>query len=136
MTCRQLLIVVLEGECAVCRLPAEAPFPDWAINERLVSITRTPDELSIVCPSAVVPEEIQCERNWRCLRVAGSLPFTEVGILASLAVPLANAGIGIFAISTFETDYLFVKCSDFEKAMAALRASGHIVALADRDRKS
>jgi hypothetical protein len=93
----------------------------------LFSVTRTADELSVVCRQEVVPEAIVCERGWRCLRVGGSMPFTLVGVLVSLTTPVAKAGIGVFAFSTFDTDYLFVKAGDMPKAVAALRAAGHLV---------
>lgn len=127
MTLRPLPFVVLNGDYAVCRLPCDVSIPDWAIAGQLVSITRTPDELSIVCQQAVVPAGVQCERDWRCLRVAGSMPFSEIGVLASLTVPLADSGIGVFAISTFDTDYLFVKSDHFENAISALQAAGHVI---------
>src|SRR5262249_27869099 len=107
------------------RLASDAPIPDWATAGRFFSVTRTSDELSIVCDQAVVPEGVHCERNWRCVRVVGSMLFSAIGVLASLAVPLAAARIGIFAVSTFETDYLFVNEADFANAIDALRAAGH-----------
>jgi hypothetical protein len=125
MALPQLSLVALTGEFAICRVGSDAPIPGWATAGRFFSITRTPDELSIVCDQARVPDGLQCERDWRCLRVADSMPFSVVGVLASLCVPLAAAGIGIFAVSTFDTDYLFVKTVDFEKAVDALRAAGH-----------
>jgi hypothetical protein len=81
--------------------------------------------VSIVCPQDAVPPGVQCETGWRCLRVAGTLKFTAVGVLASLAVPLAEAGISVFAVSTFDTDYLLVKERDFDRACASLRQYGH-----------
>jgi hypothetical protein len=74
-----------------------------------------------------VPEGIKGERGWRCLRVTGTMPFSLVGVLASLAAPLAEAGISTFAISTFATDYLLVKEQNFEKSVGALRTAGHTV---------
>lgn len=127
MTVRPLSLIILDGEFAVCRLPHDASIPDWASAGQLFSITRTPDELSLVCRQSIVPAGISCERNWRCLRVAGSMPFTDIGVLASLAVPLADSRIGIFAISTFDTDYLFVKHDDFAQAIGALQGAGHHV---------
>jgi hypothetical protein len=91
------------------------------------SVTRTPDELSVVCDASAVPDDVRCERGWRCLRVAGAMPFTLVGVLASLTAPIAAAGVGVFALSTFDTDYLLVKESDFARAVEALRTAGHTV---------
>lgn len=93
----------------------------------LASITRTADELSVVCAEATVPQRVQAERGWRALRVEGPLEFSLTGVLASLAVPLAEAGISIFAISTFNTDWLLVQSVRLGEAVEALRDAGHEV---------
>lgn len=111
---------------SVCRLPADAAVPTWATGE-VVSITRTADELSVVCSEGAVPTGVRIEVGFRCLRVAGTLDFSAVGVLASLLVPLAAAGIPVLALSTFDTDYLFVKDAALEVAVQALRAAGHQV---------
>jgi hypothetical protein len=108
-------------------LGGDAPIPPWTPPGGLFSITRTADELSVICREDAVPEGIVCERGWRCLRVAGTMPLSVVGVLASLTVPLADAGISVFAISTFHTDYLLVKADDMERAVEALRGQGHSV---------
>jgi hypothetical protein len=108
-------------------LAGDVSIPFWATDSSFVSITRTKDELSIVCSQEDVPEGIKCERDWCCLRVAGTLSFSAVGILAALTGPLAEAGISVFAISTFDTDYLLVKEKDFEEAVNALRRAGHTI---------
>jgi hypothetical protein len=122
-----LQLLGVRGTFAVCKLPPGSPVPPWATAGDLFSLTRTPDELSLVCRQEAVPEGVVCERGWRCLRVAGSMPFTLVGVLAALTTPVARAGVGVFALSTFDTDYLLVKAADWEKAIAALRAAGHVV---------
>ena len=122
-----LTLPVLPVTLAVCRLYASAQIPDWAGN--LFSITRTHDELSIVCPQRDVPAGIQCERDWRVLKVAGPLDFTLTGVLVALAAPLAQAGISIFAISTFDTDYVLGKEAKLESAVAVLSQAGHHVRL-------
>jgi hypothetical protein len=119
-----LTLALLPDALAICRLDARAPIPEWARGD-FVSITRTRDELAIVCAQANAPDGIACERAWRALRVVGQLDFALTGILASLAAPLADAGISIFAISTFDTDYVLVKARDLEKAMRVLRQAGH-----------
>jgi hypothetical protein len=101
--------------------------PPWATAGDLFSITRTADELSVVCRQEAVPEGIPCARGWRCLRVAGTIPFSVVGVLASLTAPLAEAGVSVFAISTFDTDYLLVKAADLEWAVDVLRRRGHTI---------
>jgi hypothetical protein len=115
---------VLEETFAVCRLDADAPFPDWAGGE-LVSLTRTAEELSVVCPERVVPEGVCREGGWRCLQVAGTLDFATVGVLASLVGPLSRAGISVFVLSTFDTDYLMVKEENLAHALDELEQSGH-----------
>ena len=127
MTKHHLTLAVLSGHFAVCKLTPNAPIPPWATTGEFFSITCTADELSIVCRQDFVPEGIVCEPDWRCFRVVGAMPFSVVGILATLTAPLADAGISIFAISTFDTDYLLVKAADLEKAMDSLRRGGHTV---------
>lgn len=127
--CLRLLSV--EGRFAVCKLPGGTAVPAWATGGSVWSVTRTADELSVVCDEDAVPAGVTCERGWRCLRVAGSMPFTLVGVLASLTAPLARAGVGVFVISTFDTDYLLLKDGDFTKAIAALRA-GQAAEVPDR----
>lgn len=122
-----LPLIVVDGTFAICKLVADATIPPWASANQFFSITRTADELSIVCRQDAVPEEIRCERGWRCFRVAGAMPFSVVGVLASLTTPLAEAGISVFAISTFDTDYLLVKEDYFEKAVTALVQAGHSI---------
>ncbi len=122
-----LTLTVLPDILAICRLEPQAPIPAWGVNSRFSSITRTPIELSIVCPQASVPAGIPCEKDWRCLQVQGPLDFTLTGILASLSSVLAQAGISIFGISTFDTDYILVKQKKLESAIQALSAAGHLV---------
>lgn len=123
----RLTLLGVAGSFAVCKLPTNAPLPPWATAGDLFSVTRTPDELSVVCRQEAVPAGVVCEKGWRCLRVAGPMPFTLVGVLASLTTPVARAGVGVFAFSTFDTDYLLAKEAEFRKAVAALRAAGHLV---------
>jgi hypothetical protein len=125
---RPLRLEVLPWVLALCRLGADAALPDWALSSAFLSITRTNDELSVVCPQEVVPAEVRCEKGWKCLRVEGPLDFSEVGILASLTAVLAAADVSLFAISTFDTDYLLVKDVDLERGVTALREAGHRVA--------
>lgn len=122
-----LTLLDVAGRFAVCRLPSGSAIPAWATAGDVFSVTRTADELSVVCRQELVPEGTECEGGWRCLRVAGAMPFTLVGVLASLTAPIARAGVGVFAVSTFDTDYLLVKEAEFPEAVAALRGAGHTV---------
>lgn len=125
----RLVLDLLPDFLAVCRLAGDAAVPEWAVGGPFSSVTRTADELSVVCHQDAVPGGVRCEPGWRCLRLAGPIPFTAVGVLASLLVPLADAGVGVFAVSTFDTDYVLVKGGDVDRAAAALRAAGHAVKL-------
>ena len=127
MTGWKLNLSILPEAFAVCRLDRDTPIPDWALRGRLCSITRSSDELSIVCPQTNVPAGTRCEKNWRCLKVEGPLDLSLTGVLASLVTPLAEAGISAFVISTYETDYLLVKQERVERAVRVLRAAGHRV---------
>jgi len=112
----------------ICRLVPTAAIPDWAKSGGFVSITRTDDELSIVCAEADVPGDVKSDRGWRCFKVAGPLDLSLTGVLASLANPLAEARINIFALSTFDTDYLLVKEDKVSRAAEVLIRSGHRLA--------
>ncbi|MEK6985177.1 MAG: ACT domain-containing protein [Candidatus Thermoplasmatota archaeon] len=123
-------LTLLPGRYAVCRLRPDAPVPLWAlkVNSQMSSVTRTPDELSVVCPEAAVPPFVNlAEKGWRAFKLEGPVPFTTTGVIAGLTVPLAAAGVGVFVLSTFDTDYLLVKEANLEKAQAALQAAGFTV---------
>lgn len=113
---------------AVCQLAPDKPIPAWAAGKvSFCSITRTSEELSIVCPESLVPAGVKQETGWRALKVDGPLDFALTGILASVAGPLAQAGVSIFALSTYNTDYVLVKDSQVTEAVRALQAAGHTV---------
>jgi len=122
-----LTLTLLGDNYSVCRLGPEAEIPPWALAGDFFSLTRTKDELSLVCSQELVPPGVQCEKGWRCIMVKGPLDFSLTGILASLAASLAEAGISIFAISTFDTDYLLVKAENLERAVLKLKEAGHDV---------
>jgi hypothetical protein len=121
-------LVVLEGELGVARLAAAEPIPAWATRGRLTSLTRTSEELSVVCAAVDIPENARAERGWRALRVAGRLDFALTGVLASIAAPLAAAGVSIFVVSTYDTDYILVRAQGLAAAVRCLTAAGHEVA--------
>ena len=124
---RRLKLRLLPEVLAICRLDAGAPVPPWAMNGVFSSVTRTAAELSVICPEAQAPAEVRREPGWRAFRVEGPLPFEATGILAAIAAPLAAAEIPIFAISTFDTDYVLVKEAHASRAAAVLGAAGHTV---------
>ena len=117
-------VAVLPGTFAICRLRASDRIPSWALelHEGFVSITRTPDELSIVCSQEAVPPDTLVEEDWRALVLPGPIPFEMTGVLAALTVPLAEAGIPVFAISTYDTDYVLVREKNVERALHVLHA--------------
>jgi hypothetical protein len=127
VTIHPLTLILIEDTFAICRLKSDDPLPNWVTTDSFFSITRTPDELSIVCRQDTVPQGMKCEAGWRCLRIAGMMPFSLTGVLASLVTPLAEAAISVFAISTFDTDYLLVKESGLDHALNVLREAGHLI---------
>ena len=114
----------LPGLYAVCRLSPESAVPAWAVGP-FVNISFTPDELAIICLVENVPASVRAERDWRVLKLVGPFPFTAVGVLASLATPLAHAGISLLSIATYDTDYFLVKSAVFDHAVSVLVAAGH-----------
>ena len=129
---RSFQLSVLPGEFAVCRLPASAAIPAWATRSPLFCVMRTADELSIVCAAGDVPVEAaaagaQAAAGWRALKLHGPFPFEETGVLAAILAPLAAAGVSIFALSTYDTDYVLVREPQLASAAAALRSAGHTV---------
>jgi len=123
---------VLKEQFAVCRMAAVAAAPAWPAGGELYCATRTRDELSFVCPEHFVERaqfhqsgEIKVERGWLALKLEGPFPFSMTGVLASFLQPLAEARVSIFAISTFDTDYVLVKEKSLPQALAALRSAGH-----------
>jgi hypothetical protein len=122
-------LVLLEGSFAICRLPPDAAGPVLG-RGALVSATRTSEELSIVCPSAQSPPGARVEDGWRALKLRGPIPFEETGVLSALATALARRGLSLFALSTFDTDYVLVREAGLRRAVAALRQAGYSVGAA------
>ena len=117
---------VMPGRWAIVRLGPGEPVPSWALGAGdFVSVTRTADELSVVCPESAAPGTVQAERGWAVIKLHGPFPFQAVGVLASFAAPLAAAGVSLFAISTYDTDYLLVNAADVPAARRALEGAGH-----------
>jgi uncharacterized protein len=115
---------VLPDRFAICRLPPEDSLPDWALRGSFFTVTRTGDELSIVCQQDQVPAGVKVECDWRCLKLHGPIPFATTGVIAALTRPLAEAKISVSAIATYDTDYLLVKADTLEPAIQALRSQG------------
>lgn len=124
---KNLVLSVLSPRLAVCRLDPRASLATLPFPAEFFSITRTGDELSIVCDESDVPDGAVVEPGWRALKVEGPLDFSLTGILAGLAGALAGAGISLFAISTYDTDYVLVRGASLPEAVSALRSAGYFV---------
>ena len=122
-----LTLKLIPGEFAVARLPAADPVPNWAGSRVFSSITRTADELSFICPVHQVPANLRRESGWRLVKFVGPFDFGAVGILASVAQPLAHARISLLAVGTFDTDYVLIKAAQLPEAIRVLEAAGHLV---------
>ena len=125
----QLTLHLLPGEFAVSRIDS---WPTWLPATGLVSVTRTEHEISVVCETRFVPAEVLAETGFRALEFQGPFAFELTGILACVLNPLAEAGIGIFALSTYNTDYVLVKLTDLPRVLLTLAKAGHRIL----DRKS
>ncbi|HYL63482.1 MAG TPA: ACT domain-containing protein [Candidatus Methylomirabilis sp.] len=123
---RQLRLSVLPESFAIFRLPPDAAIPTWAASGPFFSLTRTADELSIVVEQSRIPADVQAQGGWRAIKVLGPFELTEVGVLASLANPLAAAKISLFVVSTFDTDYLLVAAQALPAAIVVLQNAGHV----------
>ncbi len=124
---RHLELTLLLERFAISRLAADAPIPEWATQGPFFSVTRTGDELSVVTELSRVPVGVDSQPGWRVLKVHGPFVLSEIGVLASLAAPLAEAKITLFAVSTFDTDYLLVASETLPAAIAALERAGHTI---------
>ena len=127
MAKRSFELFLLPETFAICHLAPDAAVPEWATQGQFFSITRTSDELSVIAEMALVPARLRTAVSWRVIKVHGPFDFSEVGVLASLVEPLAAAGVSVFTISTFDTDYLLVQYSQLHEAVAGLRNASHTV---------
>ncbi len=118
---------MLEERLSICRLDAGAGVPGWAVGGTFFSVTRTADELSVVCPEEDVAEDVLQERGWCALELEGPFELSMVGVLSSVAVPLAGVRASIFAVSAFDTDYVVVREGQLDLAIDTLRENGHSV---------
>lgn len=124
---KALALIVMPQEFSVVRLPADAAVPGWAQDGALYSITRSDEELSLLCESRLVSPDLPCETGWRALKVRGPLDFGETGILAGIAEVLARDRISIFALSTYDTDYILTKNDQLRQAVFTLSDAGYSV---------
>ena len=122
---RGLALKVVPATFGICRLSPQRRIPRWVHRSVFYSISRSPDELSIVCEQDLIPQQVRCEGDWKAIRVLGPLDLSMIGVLHSLAGPLTRAGISIFFLSTFDTDYLLVREKNLRRAVSVLEAAGH-----------
>jgi len=127
-TSRTLTLSVVHGLFAIVKLSPESAIPDWATGNEFFSVTRNAEELSLVVSESNLPSSLDASRGWRLFKVHGPFAFTEVGVVAALASPLARIGVGIFVISTFDTDYLLIQQEEIPAAIEALEHAGHRIA--------
>ena len=120
-------LTILPDRLSICRLDKDTEIPSWALKKSFVSITRTAEELSIIAPEAIVPDDLPHDTGWRPVKVEGPLEFTLFGVLAALISPLAQEGISVLAIATYDTDYFLVKEFQCEQVASILRNKGHQV---------
>jgi uncharacterized protein len=120
----KLKLSLLPDLLAVCRLEREDEIPAWATQGGFFSVSRTMEELSVICASESVPENVRASRGWRAIKIEGPLDLDLVGILVSVAVPLAHAGVGVLPVGTFHTDYILVRDRQLGEALKALKTTG------------
>lgn len=125
---QQLKFRWLRSAYAIVRLAPDGSVPEWAAKGEFTSITRTGEELSIVCPTENLPSDVSSPHRWICLKLEGRFPFSQTGILLSFIEPLSAGGIPIFAISTYDTDYVLLQEEFAGMALEVLRAAGHELA--------
>lgn len=123
----QITLELADGEYAVSRLQADAPMPSWADGPGFVTISRSAVELSIVCLAERVPDGTTTEAGWSCLRFVGPFAFGATGIVLSVVRPLAQGGLGVFVISTFDGDHILLKQADLSRALVLLENAGHLL---------
>ncbi|MGB9929526.1 MAG: ACT domain-containing protein [Methanosarcina sp.] len=121
------MLNILKDSFGICKLEEKSEIPLWVYNSNFFSITRTSEELSIICQENKIPASVPAEKNWRCLQVEGSLNFGLIGVIAEISRILANQKIGIFVLSTYNTDYIFVKEDELENAVKALLEADYVV---------
>lgn len=116
----KLKLILLKTKIGICHFERNSSFPEWVTSADFYSVTKTPDELSVICSQSAIPAGVLGERNWRVFKVEGPLGFSLTGIVSALSTPLAKAKISILYLSTYETDYLFVEEKNLERSKAIL----------------
>ena len=121
----KLSLTILPDEYAIARLPADAPMPEWVDGDGLISITRAPDELSIVCKADRAPKG--ADTGWIALCVVTLAALDEPGVVMAAVTPISTAGLGVFVISTHLRDYLLVRAGEIDRVTDVMTTAGHTV---------
>ncbi|MFC1633924.1 ACT domain-containing protein [Planctomycetota bacterium] len=121
----KLRLRVLPKVYAICSFDPDAAFPGWTHRSSILSITKTPKEITLVCEENHVPGECKKSEHWKCIKVEGRFDLDAVGVLASIAGPLAQNKISLYVISTYDTDYVLIQTKNIDKAMSCLDKFGH-----------
>ncbi|GCE30917.1 amino acid-binding protein [Dictyobacter alpinus] len=128
MTTHKRLVLALQPDMlAICRLEPTAHISEDILNGNFVAITKTNEELSIICPQDNIPEEVIYTKGWRCLRIEGPFSHDTSGILASVLTPLANAHLSVFTTTTFDTGHILIKEENLNHAIQLLTQTGHVI---------
>jgi uncharacterized protein len=122
---RRLSFCRIAGDFAICRLAPDQPIPKWALTGAFASVTRSSEEVSIVCAAENVAEGTMAEKGWVCFKLEGPFAFSETGVLASFIDPLAKRQVPVFAVSSYDTEYVFVQQECAGTALGALKDAGH-----------
>lgn len=123
-----LTFITLPGAYAICRLEASANIPAWIAQSAFYNISKSADELSIICEQRYVPDDIRANRDWKLLRLEGVLDLALPGITARFSTPLAQSGVNLCVIATYDTDYIMIKSEKLLRAQTVLRQAGFAVA--------
>ena len=126
---RKLLIRLVDAEYAITRLNIGSQIPEWLPGAGFWTVSSSREEMTLVCRAARIPNGVKSSLGWRCLRIEQHFAFDVPGVLESVLAPLSAAGVGVFANSTFSTDYIFIGGSSAEEAVEALKAYGHEVTI-------
>jgi uncharacterized protein len=117
-------LLLFEDSFAICRMDRDAPVPEWAIEGYFFSVSRTPDELSLVVLETSVPAGVDCESGWRCLKIESPFDFDLSGMITSIAAPVAKTEVAVFVVATQDSDYLLVKERNLDRALSTLSEKG------------
>jgi hypothetical protein len=122
---KKLILSTNKELFAICQLGSQSPVPGWVYDCDFFSITRTHTELSIICPEMNIPDNITSSRGWRVIKIEGKFDFNEIGVLNSITTPLAKAQISLLTTSTYDTDYILIQESHYDRARLVLKNAGH-----------